>query len=80
MSDSDKKVEIKLDQAFVTNGYYHGHVDGDPKKPFIGKTSVTMQEADDLERRKADWAKYDASRHRNNGHQISAGALTGGGS
>lgn len=82
MSDElrhDKKVTVELDKPYVTNGYYHGHVDGDPKKPFVGKTTVNSQDAEDLEQRKAAWAKYDASRHRDNGHQIAAGNLTGGG-
>lgn len=75
----DKKVTVELDKPYVTNGYYHGHVDGDPKKPFTGKTEVSAAVAEDLEQRKKVWTAYDASRHRDNGHQIAAGNLTGGG-
>lgn len=75
----DKKVEVTLDKPYNTNGYYHGHKDGDPRKAFIGKTTVNEQDAADLEQRKAAYAKYDASRHRDNGQQIAAGNINGGG-
>lgn len=82
MSDElrhDKKVTVELDKPYMTNGYAHGHVDGDLRKAFTGKTTVSEADAQDLEQRKAAWAKYDASRHRDNGQQIAAGNLSGGG-
>lgn len=81
MSDirHDKKVTVELDRSYVTNGYAHGHVDGDVRKAFTGKTEVTEDIAQDLAARQKVWADYDASRHRDNGSQIAAGNLSGGG-
>lgn len=75
----DKKVEVQLDRTYVTNGYAHGHVDGDIRKPFIGKTTVNEQDARDLEERMKTYKNYDDSRHRDNGRQINSGAINGGG-
>lgn len=74
----DKKVKVELDRPYATNGYYHGHVDGDLRKPFVGYTEVTPENAEDLERRRETWAASERSRHTNNGRSdVNAGSVIG---
>lgn len=74
----DKKRKIELDRPYATNGYHHGHVDGDPRKPFVGFTEVNKQVAEDIERRQAAWSDYDKRRHMNNGvSDVNAGSVNG---
>ena len=72
-----KKVTIDLDRPYVTNDVYLGHEDNDRRKPFVGRVTVTEDVAEDIKRRQAEWAKYDASRHRDNGRSVQAGSIQG---
>lgn len=63
----EEKVEITLERPYQTNGQW-----------MQGTVNVSPDVAEDLQRRQAEWKKYDDSRHRDNGRPIDVGSLVGG--
>ena len=75
----EELVEVQLDQPYITNGVAHGVEVIDGKRVFTGKALVSPELAEDLQRRMGESREYKEHLLRDDGEQIQAGAMKGGG-